>query len=82
MRTIGRGASSSAVAPPVLAGKRLVCHCKASAPCHADVLIRVSQDMLNDSGAIEATILAGIFYSKGDFVAAALVCEHPFTACA
>ena len=65
---------------PELAGRRLVCHCRGNAPCHADVLIQAFRNMVGDTEIAAATVLVGVFYSKAEFVEAARMCTHPFEA--
>ena len=56
----------------------MVCHCAASAPCHADVLIgelaRQDGDLTHRS-----RLLLGVPFSPADFAVAAAGCRHPFS---
>lgn len=63
-----------------LSGKRVVCHCSPSSPCHGDALIAAFADHLLDTPVTDATIVLGIFHDPLEFTDAALRLRHPFEA--
>ena len=62
-----------------LCGRRLVCHCKLSSPCHGDVLIRAVADCLK-TAPTDTTLLIGVPFLPQEFVQQASWLEHPFQA--
>ena len=60
-----------------LAGRRLMCHCRLTESCHADVLIQTFASM-NEVAEDSVTLLLGIHFSPQEFAVRALALEHPF----
>ena len=62
-----------------LSGKRLICHCRKGAPCHADTIARAfRQAFASEAPACSVTV--GVYFGPEEFVAAAERCRHPFEA--
>jgi hypothetical protein len=62
-----------------LAGKRLLCHCRKGAPCHADTIARAFRHAFA-AGAPACSVTVGVYFSPEEFVVAAAQCRHPFEA--
>ena len=60
-----------------LAGKRLLCHCARTSPCHGDVLIKhFAQRFAKEEAS--TSLLVGVYHSPSEFATLALGCVHPF----
>ncbi len=60
-----------------LAGRRLLCHCRRGAPCHADTIARAFRHAFA-SGVPACSVTVGVYFSPEEFVVAAAQCHHPF----
>ena len=61
-----------------LGGKRLVCHCSTSAPCHADELIAAFAEAIVETGPRDVTLTLGIPFTQIAYMDEALKLDHPF----
>ena len=61
-----------------LIGKRLLCHCRLSEPCHGDALIAAVSELVFNVSSVDTTIQVGIFREPDEFAEAALGSGHLF----